>query len=163
MAEHFMSVPTLYDWAGGQETLEKLTATFYEKVFKDELLYPVFKDMSPEHARHVAHFIGEVFQGPPVYTEEHRGSHARMVSRHLGRNLSEAQRKRWMTLLLETADEIGLADDPEFRSALVGYLEWGSRIAVLNSTATENPVDEREPMPKWGWGEPGGPFIPEKC
>ena len=157
-----MSVPTLYEWTGGQETLEKLTESFYEKVFKDDLLYPVFRDMSPEHARHVAHFIGEVFQGPRTYTEEHGGSHARMVSRHLGRNLSEAQRKRWMTLLLETADEIGLADDPEFRSAFVGYLEWGSRIAALNSHTTENPVNESEPMPKWGWGEPGGPFLPEK-
>lgn len=65
-----------------------------------------------------------------------------------------------MKLLLETADEVGLASDPEFRSALVGYLEWGSRIAVINSTTSENPVKEGEPMPKWGWGETGGPYIP---
>ena len=26
-----------------------------------------------------------------------------------------------------------MPDDPEFRSALVGYLEWGSRLAVINS------------------------------
>jgi hemoglobin len=62
-------------------------------------------------------------------------------------------------LLLETADELGLPDDPEFRSALVGYLEWGSRLAVNNSTAKENPVHENEPMPKWGWGETGGPYV----
>jgi hemoglobin len=157
-----MSVPTLYEWAGGREVFEKLTRVFYEKVLRDELLYPVFKDMSEEHTRHVAHFIGEVFLGEKLYTGEDHGSHARMVERHLGRNLTEAQRKRWLLLLLETADEIGLADDPEFRSALVGYLEWGSRIAVLNSTTTENPVNESEPMPKWGWGVPGGPFQPAK-
>jgi hemoglobin len=156
-----MSVPTLYEWAGGQEALENLTRVFYARVLEDALLYPVFKDMAAEHSAHVAHFIGEVFQGPKSYTAEDNGSHARMVAHHLGKNLSEAQRKRWMTLLLESADEVHLADDPEFRSALVGYLEWGSRIAVLNSTTTENPVDESEPMPKWGWGEPGGPFQPE--
>ena len=54
----------------------------------------------------------------------------------------------------------GMPADPEFRSALVGYLEWGSRIAVLNSHATENPVADAEPMPKWGWGETGGPYTP---
>jgi len=51
-------------------------------------------------------------------------------------------------------------DDPEFRSALVGYLEWGSRMAVLNSATSENPAEPSAPMPKWGWGETNGPFQP---
>ena len=154
------AVPTLYEWAGSQAALEKLTQVFYAKVLRDELLSPVFRHMSPEHARHVAHFIGEVFGGPALYTQEDQGSHAGMVAHHVGKQLSEAQRKRWLTLLLESADETGLASDPEFRSALVGYLEWGSRLAVLNSRLTENPVGPGEPMPRWGWGETGGPYQP---
>jgi len=154
------NVPSLYEWAGGQEALEKLTQVFYEKVLKDELLYPVFKNMSPDHSKHVAHFIGEVFGGPKVYTQQDKGSHADMVAHHIGKMLDEPKRKRWMDLLLQTADEIGLAGDPEFRSALVGYLEWGSRIAVINSQTQENPVGESEPMPVWGWGETKGPYIP---
>lgn len=153
-------VPSLYTWAGGQEALEKLTTVFYAKVMKDELLEPIFRHMSPEHSKHVAHFIGQVFGGPPVYTGEDQGSHAGMVQHHIGRSLSEKQRRQWISLLLDSADEIGLADDPEFRSALVGYLEWGSRLAVINSNAEENPVKENEPMPKWGWGETGGPYQP---
>ena len=31
------------------------------------------------------------------------------------------------------ADDAGLPDDPEFRAALVGYLEWGTRLAMHNS------------------------------
>ena len=154
-----MSTPTLYEWAGGNETLEKLTKVFYDKVFKDEMLYPVFKNMAADHSKHVAHFIGEVFGGPKMYTGEDAGSHYGMIQKHLGRMLNETQRKRWMDLLLESADEIGLANDPEFRSALVGYLEWGSRLAVNNSARTDNPIDTNEPMPKWGWGETGGPYI----
>jgi hemoglobin len=155
------SIPTLYEWIGGQQVLEKLFTAFYEKVMKDELLGPVFKNMSPEHARHVAHFIGEVFQGPKVYTEKDNGSHSHMVEKHLGKILDENKRKRWIQLLLDTADEKGIANDPEFRSALVGYLEWGSRLAVINSVAVENPVQKEEPMPKWGWGETGGPYVAE--
>ena len=60
--------------------------------------------------------------------------------------------------MLETADELGLPEDPEFRSALVGYLEWGSRLAVINSQPGAQ-VDEHAPMPKWGWGEVGGPYT----
>lgn len=153
------AIPTLYEWSGGQEALERLTSVFYDKVLEDELLYPVFKNMAAGHSRHVAHFIAEVFGGPKLYSEGDGGSHAKMVAHHLGKMLDEPKRQRWMQLLLQSADEVGLASDPEFRSALVGYLEWGSRIAVLNSVTTDNPVNESEPMPRWGWGETGGPYL----
>jgi hemoglobin len=54
---------------------------------------------------------------------------------------------------------LGLPADPEFASALVSYLEWGSRLAVINS-ADGATASEQAPMPKWGWGETGGPYIP---
>ena len=153
------SIPTLYDWAGGKEVLETLTKVFYDKVFKDDLLFPVFKNMSADHSKHVAHFIGEVFGGPKLYTGQDAGSHYKMIQHHIGKMLNDQQRKRWMDLLLQSADEINLPADPEFRSALLAYLEWGSRIAVINSEKMENPIDVHEPMPKWGWGETNGPYI----
>jgi len=153
------TIPTLYEWAGGMPVFEKLTTLFYEKVLQDELLEPVFKHMSPDHRLHVAHFIAEVFGGPKLYSEE-EGSHFTMIQKHLSKHLTEQHRQRWVALLLQTADEINLPDDPEFRSAFVAYIEWGTRIAVLNSNADEVPLKPDEPMPKWGWGEPGGPYLP---
>jgi hemoglobin len=155
-------IPTLYEWAGGIEIFERLFRTFYEKVLKDDLLAELFRHMSPEHTKRVSHFVSEVFGGSKFYTAEDNGSHATMVGKHIGKMLTEEQRQRWFHLLLQTADEIGLKSDPEFRSALVGYLEWGSRIAVINSQLTENPMTHTEPMPKWGWGETGGPYISEE-
>jgi hemoglobin len=151
-------VPSLYEWAGGMHVFERLFEAFYDKVLADDLLEPVFKNMSPEHRMHVAHFVAEVFGGPATYTNEDGGSHASMVRHHIGKMLTEEQRQRWVQLLLRTADEIGLKTDPEFRSALVGYIEWGTRIAVINSHLGENPVGASEPMPHWGWGETGGPY-----
>jgi hemoglobin len=143
------------------QTFETLFKAFYEKVLKDDLIGPVFKDMSPEHAQHVAHFVAEVFGGEKLYSTKDGGSHAHMIGKHIGKMLTEEKRQRWMQLLLTTADEVGLKRDPEFRSAFVGYLEWGSRIAVINSQLTENPMESNQPMPAWGWGETGGPYIPE--
>jgi len=156
-----MPTPTLYEWAGGQDTFERLTEVFYAKVLKDDLLGDLFRNMSAEHAKYVAHFISEVLGGPKLYTGQSKRSHAHMISRHMGKKLDDTQRKRWVQLVLESADEIGMPDDPEFRSALVSYLEWGSRIAVINSQTNENPIDKNTPMPKWGWGEPGGPYQPK--
>jgi hemoglobin len=81
-----------------------------------------------------------------------------MVRQHLGRHLTDTQRKAWVALFLDTADEVGLPSDPEFRSALVAYLEWGSRLAVINSQPGVE-ADASQPMPRWGWGVPGGPYL----
>jgi hemoglobin len=150
------SIPTLYEWAGGQPALERLTTHFYTAVKADDLLGPVFAGMHGGHPQYVAAFIGEVFGGPNVYSES-RGGHPHMVAQHLDRRLTEPQRRRWIELLLDSADAVGIPDDPEFRSALVAYLEWGSRLAVLNSQPGAQAVTDA-PVPKWGWGVPGGPY-----
>lgn len=149
--------PSLYDWAGGMAALEKLTEAFYGKVKADPLLQPVFEHMDPDHPQHVARFLAEVFGGPKMYSEGH-GGHAEMIRHHLGRHLQETQRRRWVALLIDAADEIGLPDDPEFRSSFVGYIEWGTRLAVINSQPGAEAVED-QPMPQWGWGETKGPYV----
>ena len=152
-----MAVPTLYDWAGGADALERLTSRFYEKVKADPLLEPLFAAMPDDHPHHVAMWLGEVFRGPQAYSAEF-GGYTRMVRHHLERHIRPEQRTRWVALLAETADEVGLPDDPEFRSAFVAYLEWGSRIALANSQPGATPP-ESAPMPHWGWGE-APPYQP---
>lgn len=153
------TVPTLYEWAGGMKQFESWIDLFYQRVHQDSVLEPVFRGMSADHARHVAHFIAEVFRGPSQYSRT-EGSHYEMIHKHLGKHLTEVQRKRWVDLILDTADTLDLPDDPEFRSALVGYLEWGSRLAVINSNVESISEPKDVPMPTWGWGETGGPYIP---
>ena len=152
------NIPTLADWAGGLPAFERLTTIFYDRVRDDPMLGPVFAQMDPRHPQHVARFLVEVFGGPARYSEE-RGGHAHMLRQHLGRHLNEAQRRHWISLIVDAADEAGLPADPEFRSAFVAYLEWGTRLAVINSQDGVTP-ELHLPMPKWGWGVPGGPYRP---
>ena len=151
------SVPSLFEWAGGMPAFEKLFDKFYDKVLADDILEPVFKHMSPQHRMRVAHFVAEVLGGPKIYSQS-EGSHFEMIQKHLAKHLTQQHRKRWMELLLETADELALPDDPEFRSAFMAYLEWGTRIAVLNSNLDKVTESPDVPMPIWGWGVPGGPY-----
>jgi hemoglobin len=81
-----------------------------------------------------------------------------MLAQHLGKRLTQEQRSRWVQLLLGSADDAGLPTDPEFRSAFVSYIEWGTRLAVINSQDGVSPVLD-QPMPSWGWGEVGGPYL----
>ena len=149
--------PTLYEWAGGTDAFVRLTTVFYAKVTEDELLGPLFARMDPDHFRYVALWLAEVFGGPAAYTEKH-GGYPRMVSKHLGMAITEAQRRRWMDLIQDAADEAGLPDDPEFRAAFLGYLEWGTRLARQNSQPGADVV-RQAPVPQWGWGV-APPYLP---
>jgi len=81
-----------------------------------------------------------------------------MVSRHRDLGITSAARSRFVSLMSIAADDAGLPADPEFRSALMAYVEWGTRLALANSDPGAE-VAERAPMPRWGWGE-APPYRP---
>ena len=149
--------PTVYEWAGGTPAFQRLTDAFYDRVQADHLLAPVFAHMSPAHARNVATWLAEVFGGPADYTEHH-GGYSHMCRKHLGLALTEEQRFRWVQLIALAADDAKLPADPEFRSAFLAYVEWGTRIALANSQPGAKPIDDA-PVPHWGWGE-APPYQP---
>ena len=158
MADETNQVPSLYEWAGGAEAIERLLNAFYDRVERDELLAPFFPGgVSPEHRRNVTAWWCEVFGGPPRYTEEH-GGYEHMLAKHRGLAITPEQRQRFVTLLSLGADDAGLPDDPEFRSALMGYAEWGTRLAQHNSQPGAE-VAPHAPVPRWGWGE-APPYRP---
>ena len=144
--------PTLYEWAGGRDAFDRMINAFYDRVEQDELLSRFFPGgVHEEHRRHVIAWWSEVFGGPAVYTEE-LGGYERMLSKHLELGIGPEQRFRFAELMSRAADDAGMPDDPEFRSALVAYLEWGTRIALGNSQPGADVV-EHAPVPRWGWGE----------
>ena len=144
--------PTLYEWAGGSEAIERLINSFYDRVEADDLISPFFPGgVSAEHRDHVVAWWSEVFGGPDRYTRE-LGGYENMLARHRGLGIAPQQRARFVSLMSLAADDAGLPDDPEFRSALLAYLEWGTRLAMHNSQPGAA-VAPHAPVPRWGWGE----------
>jgi hemoglobin len=124
---------------------------FYDLVEEDDLLAEVFGGtVSAEHREHVTDWWSEVMGGPAVYTER-RGGYEHMLAKHRDMAIGADQRLRFVTLLSRAADESGLPADPEFRAAIMGYAEWGTRLAQHNSQPGA-PVAAHAPVPRWGWG-----------
>jgi hemoglobin len=142
---------TLFEWVGGAEALRRMIDAFYDRVESDDLLGPLFPGgVSEDHRAHVTLWWVEVFGGPSDYTDT-LGGYERMLAHHRGLAITGEQRFRFASLMSLAADDAELPADPEFRAALVGYLEWGTRIAVHNS-APNAVVVEHAPVPRWGWG-----------
>jgi hemoglobin len=105
----------------------------------------------------VATWWCDVLGGPTDYTTE-LGGYEHMLHKHLQFGITEEQRFRFASLMSQAADDAGMPSDPEFRSTLVAYLEWGTRLAFANSQ-DHAPMVEHAPVPRWGWGE-ARPYQP---
>jgi hemoglobin len=139
-------IPTIYEWAGGRPAFERWLGRFYDLVENDALIAPLFGGkVRDQHRRDVVTWWCEVMGGPAAYTG-HLGGYEHMLSKHRGE-----QRLRFVTLLSCAADGAGLPADPEFRAALMGYAERGTRLAMHNSSDAADIV-EHAPVPRWGWG-----------
>lgn len=150
--------PTLVEWAGGAAAIRRMIEAFYDRIEQLELFSAVFPDgVSEEHREFVTVWWVEVFGGPAGYTEEH-GGYETMLHHHLDLGITAEQRATFVSTMSLAADDAELPADPEFRSALLAYLEWGTRLAFENSQVGATPMPSA-PVPRWGWGE-APPYRP---
>jgi hemoglobin len=151
--------PTIYEWAGGREAFARWLNRFYDLVEQEatEIAAMFGGRVSEAHREHVTDWWAEVMGGPAAYTEG-RGGYEHMLGRHRGLAITAEQRLTFVTLLSRAADDAGLPADPEFRAAIMGYAEWGTRLAVHNSRPGAQTVPHA-PVPRWGWGV-APPYAP---
>ena len=146
-----MTRPSIFEAVGGTPSFEALTQRFYDKVKAEPLLVPVFTSFTAEHVKNVANWLAEVFGGPPRYSQE-RGGHRAVLEKHGGLRLTEAQKDRWVQLMLETAQEV-FPNDEALQRRFADYIEWGARIAVAASQP-DFTIDHVGPVPVWDWPAP---------
>jgi CDGSH-type Zn-finger protein/truncated hemoglobin YjbI len=134
--------PTLFEWAGGLPALTRMTRMLYENLLPgDDLLARAFADLPPDAPEREAAWLAEAFGGP-------RQDGASALA---DRDLTPAQRARWVALAAAAADMATLPDDPAFRAALAGFLVWASRAPAGSGD-----------VPQWDWGPGGRPDTPQQ-
>jgi len=144
--------PTIYEWGGGRDAFARWLNRFYDLVETEapDIAALFGATVTAEHREHVTDWWTEVMGGPAAYTE-HRGGYEHMLARHHNLGITAEQRLQFVTLLSRAADDVGFPSDPEFRAAIMGYAEWGTRLAEHNSQPGAEVV-EHAPVPRWGWG-----------
>jgi hemoglobin len=143
-------MPSVYEFAGGEETLHRLEDNFYSSVLKDPLLQPLLGDGKPEHVDHLTAFTAESFGGPDRFTRELGFAHLINVHRHL--RITEEQRKRFVELSMAALAASDIPHDEEFREAVRSHVEFGSKVAMQNYHAeTEDQLHPSRDVPRWTW------------
>lgn len=98
-------------WKGiGAEGIERLTAAFYRRVRRDDLIGPMYPDQDWEGAEaRLAGFLKFRLGGDESYLAE-RG-HPRLRMRHAPFQIGEAERDRWVQLMGEAVAEEKIAPE----------------------------------------------------
>lgn len=147
-------MPSLYEFAGGEEALHRLEDTFYSSVLADPVLQPLFGPGKPHHVEHLTWFTAESFGGPNRFSRELGFQH--LIDVHRGLRITEEQRQRFVELYLKALDVAGMPTDPQFRDAVVEHVEFGTRVAMQNSNAaTDADLHPIRDVPHWTWPADG--------
>jgi hemoglobin len=110
-----MPEPTLYDQAGGLPFFERLVDRFYEGVYADPILRPLYPELDdlPGARRRLTLFLVQYWGGPTTYLEE-RG-HPRLRARHFPFSIGDLERDRWLLHMRASIDASDAADGTKAR------------------------------------------------
>ena len=143
--------PTLYEFAGGDDAFLALATAHHARCLADpELNHPFSKlDQHPQHVERLAWYWAEVMGGPPRFSAE-CSDHSAMLRMHAGNGDMSDLGRRFVACFVQAADDAGLPDDAEFRTALRSYMEWAVAQVVSYSPAGST-VPAGLPVPRWSW------------
>jgi hemoglobin len=103
---------TFFDEIGGEATIKKIVAKFYEEVSLDPILGPMYPADDMDGAeRRLSLFLAQYWGGPTTYSEE-RG-HPRLRMRHAPYAVTPDARDRWLAHFRSGLDTVDLTPDQD--------------------------------------------------
>jgi hemoglobin len=151
-----MARPSIYEFAGSSPAFLALASAHHERCLQDpELNHPFSHGINPEHIERLAAYWAEVFGGPARYSKSY-GGHSTMLGIHAGQGTGDDFAIRFVACFMQAADDVGLPDDPEFRSAIRSYMEWATG-EVDSYAPPGSQVRPGLPVPHWSWNGPETP------
>ena len=118
---------TLYDAMGGHAFFERLVHRFYQGVRDDPFLRALYPEEELDAAEDRLRMFLEQYWGGPKTYQEQRG-HPRLRMRHMPFAVNAAARERWLQLMTNALDEVGLP--PEVDAYLREFFDGVSAMLV---------------------------------
>jgi hemoglobin len=140
---------SVYEYVGGAEAFVVLAAALTDRCLADPVLnHPFSHGTDPEHNERLGGYLGEVFGGPPIYSE--LGGHSAMLAMHAGTGADEDLSSRFLACFDQAVDDAGFPDDPDLRRVLHDYMTYATNevndVSPVGTTAEPDLA-----MPRWSW------------
>lgn len=83
-----------YEQFGGEVGVRQLVDAFYDLVYDDPVLRPLFPDDQDRVKQRQFEFLSQLLGGPKLYTERHGGGNLAMI--HMSHPISETHAGHWL-------------------------------------------------------------------
>jgi hemoglobin len=145
--------PTIFAYAGGAPAFRALAADFHARCLAHPVLeHPFSHTGNPEHVQRLADYWGEVFGGPPVFSESY-GGHSAMLQMHARQGAQSDLGEMFLAVFDDAVAASDLPDDPELRAVLHDYMVTATT-EVMAYSPEDSVVPPGLPLPRWGWDGP---------
>ncbi|NEA91454.1 hypothetical protein G3I22_03695 [Actinospica acidiphila] len=142
---------TMYDHVGGEGPLRRLAEVFHRKAVADPMIGRLFDYAGETHVRNLTAYLVEVFGHGSAFTDE-IGGFEHVKKMHAGLRIRDEQRDRFVELMLEAADDVGLPGDERFRTRFEEQLRRAAAITTRASRMSREDLDTRHgQLGRWTW------------
>jgi hemoglobin len=146
-----MSMPTIYEAAGGQDGILKLAGAWHARVLEDEVVSHAFSHgYQPDHTERLAAYWSEALGGPPAYSSRY-GDETSVVRIHSGNGVHEEMDQRAIACFDRALEDAGLANDEQLCRALHDYFAWATTTSMARYHRSADDVPDGIPFPTWSW------------
>jgi hemoglobin len=146
-----VTVPTLYESAGGADGMLRLAHAWHERVMADEIVSHAFSHgYHPDHTERLAAYWGEALGGPARYSEAY-GDETAVVRIHSGNGPHEEMDRRAIACFDQALVDAGLAGDDRLRQVLHDYFAWATTTTMARYHHAADDVPDGLRLPHWSW------------
>ena len=146
-----MTVPTVYESAGGADGMLRLAQAWHERVMADEIVSHAFSHgYRPDHTERLAAYWGEALGGPARYSEAF-GDETAVVRIHSGNGVHEEMDRRAIACFDQALVDAGLAADDPLRQVLHDYFAWATTTTMARYHRSADDVPDGLAIPRWSW------------
>jgi len=144
-------VETVYEAAGGYDSLLRLAAAWHARVMADEVVSHAFSHgFHPQHTERLAAYWAEALGGPASFSDLY-GDESDVVRMHSGKGSHDQMDRRAIRCFDEALGDAGLAGDDRVSAVLHDYFEWATTTTMSRYHCSESDVPDGLTIPRWSW------------
>ena len=142
---------TIYEAAGGFDSLLKLAYAWHTRVLEDEVVSHAFSHgFHVQHTERLAAYWAEALGGPTIYSDRY-GDETSVVRIHSGNGPHDEMNQRAIACFDQALADVGLADDKGLYSAMHDYFAWATTTTMSRYHDSADDVPDGLRIPKWSW------------
>jgi hemoglobin len=142
---------SIYEFAGRAPAFLRLAEAHHRRCVADPVLNHPFSHagQNPDHIRRLGLYWGEVFGGPPAFSQL-AGGQSEMLELHARMGAEDGLGARFLDCFVAAADDAELPTDLDLRRALRDYMQWAVD-DVMRYSPYDAVVAPGLAVPHWTW------------